>query len=165
MQVLNNDPDAPADLRQKSLRLAGRILEFDPDVRGGYGYAIARDILDSGRALQKMQDIIQAQGARNVVMEPGKLHYEVCADKSGVVTQIDNYLLGKVARLAGAPMDKGAGIDVLKKLGDEVKKGEALYRVHAEYQSDYNFARNLTDENTGYHIGKPEEVSKTYMEF
>jgi thymidine phosphorylase len=35
------------------LLLAGRIIEFDPDVRGGQGYAIARDILDSGRALEK----------------------------------------------------------------------------------------------------------------
>ena len=64
MQVLQNDPDAPADLRQKSLQLAGRIIEFDPDVRGGQGYAIARDILESGRACVKMNDIIQAQGSK-----------------------------------------------------------------------------------------------------
>jgi hypothetical protein len=51
MSVLNNDPDAPHDLRQKALRLAGRVIEFDPDVRGGDGYRIARDILESGRAL------------------------------------------------------------------------------------------------------------------
>ncbi|HRC39297.1 MAG TPA: thymidine phosphorylase family protein, partial [Rubrivivax sp.] len=51
MRVLNNDPDAPHDLRQKALRLAGRVIEFDPDVRGGDGYRIARDILESGRAL------------------------------------------------------------------------------------------------------------------
>jgi thymidine phosphorylase len=165
MQVLNNDPDGPSDLRQKSLRLAGRILEFDPDVRGGYGYAIARDILDSGRALKKMQDIINAQGARESTWKPGKLTYEVCAEKSGVVTQIDNFMLAKLARLAGAPIDKGAGVDLLKKLGDEVEKGEPLYRVHAEYQSDFNFACALTDKQSGYRIGKPEEVIKTYMEF
>jgi len=165
MQVLNNDPQGPSDLRQKALRLAGRILEFDPDVRGGYGYAIARDILDSGRAMKKMEDIIEAQGKRQDVVPPGKLTYEVCADQNGVVTQIDNYILAKLARLAGAPIDKGAGVDLLKKLGDEVKKGEPLYRVHAEYQSDFNFARNLTDQESGYRIGKPEDVSKTYMEF
>jgi hypothetical protein len=37
--------------------------------------------------------------------------------------------------------------------------------VYAEYQSDFNFARNQTDQQSGYHIGKPEDVSKTYMEF
>src|SRR5690606_26046788 len=64
LQVLTNDPAAPYDLRQKALRLAGRMLEFAPDVRGGDGFAIARDILDSGRALAKMQAIMQAQGLR-----------------------------------------------------------------------------------------------------
>jgi thymidine phosphorylase len=44
MRVLNGDPRAPADLRQKALRLAGRVIEFDADVRGGDGFAIAREI-------------------------------------------------------------------------------------------------------------------------
>ena len=43
MRVLRNDPSAPADLRDKALRLAGRVIEFDPDVRGGDGWRIARD--------------------------------------------------------------------------------------------------------------------------
>jgi thymidine phosphorylase len=164
MQVLRNDPDAPQDLRQKSLRLAGRMLEFDPDVRGGYGYAIARDILDSGRALEKMEAIIEAQGRQLELYQPGGLSYEVVADRDGVVTAIDNYLVAKVARLAGAPMDKGAGVDLLKKLGEPVKKGEPLYRVHAEYKSDYRFAHELTDRTTGYSIGELSDVSKSYME-
>ncbi len=163
--MLNNDPDAPSDLRQKALRLAGRILEFDPDVRGGYGYTIARDILDSGRALKKMAAIIAAQGAQLESPIIGALSYEVCAGQGGVVVEIDNYHLAKVARLAGAPIDKGAGVDLLKKLGDVVEKGEPLYRVHAEYQSDYNFARALTEKGSGYRIGEAHEVSKTYMEF
>lgn len=165
MQVLRNDPEAPSDLRQKALRLAGRILEFDPDVRGGYGYAIARDILDSGRALRKMQAIIAAQGQRREALEPGALTYEVCAPCDGVVTRIDNYHLAKGARLAGAPMDKGAGIDLFKKLGDEVRQGEPLYRVHAEYHSDFNFVRNHTDQDSGYTIGSRDEVQKAYLEF
>lgn len=165
MQVLHNDPAAPSDLRQKALRLAGRVLEFDPDVRGGYGYAIARDILDSGRALEKMHDIIEAQGAREEQLEPGRLTFEVCAEQKGTVIEIDNYHLAKLARLAGAPMDKGAGVDLLKKLGDEVKKGEPLYRVHAEYQSDFHFAKTFTEKTSGYRIGKAEEVTQTYMEF
>ncbi len=164
MQVLNNDPEAPADLRQKALRLAGRILEFDPDVRGGYGYAIARDILDSGRALRKMEEIIEAQGPQTEACQPGHLTYEVCAPEAGVVTSIDNYIVAKAARLAGAPMDKGAGVDILKKLGDTVEKGEPLYRVYAEYKADYNFAKTLTDKDGGYTIGTPDQVSKTYME-
>jgi thymidine phosphorylase len=165
MQVLRNDPDAPQDLRQKALRLAGRLLEFDPDVRGGYGYAIARDILDSGRALAKMEAIIAAQGVQTDTFVPGHLHFEVCAEQDGVVTVVDNFHIGKIARLAGAPMDKGAGVDLLKKLGDPVRKGEPLYRVHAEYRSDYHFARTYSEHQSGYTIGEPAQVTKTYLEF
>lgn len=165
MQVLRNDPRAPQDLRQKALRLAGRILEFDPDVRGGYGYAIARDILDSGRALAKMESIIAAQGKQTEDFAPGHLHFERCADRDGVVTAIDNYHLAKIARLAGAPMDKGAGVDLLKKLGEPVQRGEPLYRVHAEYRSDYHFAHSYSEQVSGYTIGEPAQVTKTYLEF
>lgn len=153
MQVLENDPEAPSDLRQKALWLAGRVLEFDPDVRGGQGYAIARDILDSGRALNKMRAIIQAQGATDTEVEPGRLCHEVKAPSGGFVTAIDNLQMNRIARLAGAPMDKGAGVDLNKKLGDPVKKGEVLYCIHADFPADFRFARELAKEDIGFSIG------------
>jgi len=165
MQVLNNDPDAPADLRQKSLLLAGRIIEFDPDVRGGQGYAIARDILESGRAYEKMHEIIKAQGEREIDLQPGELCYQVCAQRDGVVTSIDNFQMSKVARLAGAPMDKKAGVDLLKKLGDKVKKGETLYQIYAEFPADFNFSTNLAQQESGYVIGEGEKMLKPLVDF
>jgi len=165
LQVLQNDPAAPDDLRQKSLRLAGRILEFDPDVRGGQGYAIARDILDSGRALDKMNAIIEAQGVQQKHFIPGHLSYEATASKDGVVTAIDNLQMARIARFAGAPMDKGAGVDLLKKLGDKVSKGESLYRVHAEFLPDYNFSLELCQRNSGYSIGNEDEIPQAFVEF
>ncbi len=153
MQVLENHPDAPADLRQKSLRLAGRVLEFDPDVRGGRGFAIARDILDSGRALQKLKEIVEAQGSHTYPPPAARLHYEVSAPLAGHVTGIDNLQLARIARLAGAPLDQGAGVELLKKLGDAVAQGEPLYRVHAEFPADFRFARELSDQDSGYRIG------------
>lgn len=165
MQVLQNSPDAPDDLRQKSLRLAGRVIEFDPDVRGGKGYAIARDILDSGRALEMMNTIIKAQGAQSKKFELGKLTHDVLSPANGVVVDIDNLQMAHIARFAGAPMDKGAGVDLFKKLGDKVKKGEPLYRIHAEFSSDYNFAVELSEANSGYQIGKEEQIPKAFVEF
>ncbi|MBI5461885.1 MAG: thymidine phosphorylase family protein [Gammaproteobacteria bacterium] len=152
MQVLENDPNAPADLRQKALHLAGRILEFDPDVRGGHGYAIARDILESGRALTKMNALIEAQGRQTAQHPPGALQFEVCAERTGVVAAIDNFQIARIARLAGAPMGKGAGVDLLKKLGDPVSAGAALYRVHAEVRADFDFAHHLSQRASGYRI-------------
>jgi len=165
MQVLENLPEAPDDLRQKTLQLAGRILEFDPDVRGGQGYALARDILESGRALQKMNDIITEQGSRGFDFSTSPLSIEMEATSAGVVTTINNYQLARIARLAGAPIAKRAGVDLLKKIGDPVKAGEALYRIHAEFPADFNFAKNLAREDNGYTIGREEDVTRAHMEF
>lgn len=165
MQVLQNDPEAPADLRQKSLQLAGRILEFDPDVRGGQGYAIARDILESGRACVKMNALIKAQGQKPVDFRPGSLCHEVIADGDGVVTEIDNLQMAKIARLAGAPMMRRAGVDLLKKLGSPVKKGDILYRIYAEFPADFKFARQLAAQNSGYTLGSDVEPIKPLLAY
>lgn len=165
MQVLQSDPDAPNDLRQKTLRLAGRVLEFDPDVRGGYGFAMARDILDSGRALEKMNAIIAAQGAQSTVYPLGQLTHDIVSPSDGVVTAIDNFQMARIARFAGAPMDKGAGVDLFKKLGDPVEEGEPLYRLYAEFPSDFKFALALCEQASGYTIGKQADIDKAFVEF
>ena len=150
MRVLRNDPAAPADLREKSLRLAGRVIEFDPDVRGGDGWRIARDILESGRALVQMEAIIDAQGRRGELPALGELTHEMKAPNAGTVRAIDNLRLARIARLAGAPQVMGAGVDLLRKAGDPVIAGQALYRIHARYPADLEFARELALCDSGY---------------
>jgi len=168
MQVLENHPDAPNDLRQKSLRLAGRLIECSPDVRGGDGFAIARDILDSGRALAQMRAIIDAQGSRGFDHQHpalGALTLEVRAPADGVVTGIDNLQIARIARLAGAPKVRSAGVDLLRKLGDTVRTGDLLYRVHASYPSDLEFARQASERSSAYQIGSAEQVPHVFVEF
>ncbi len=168
MQVLQNDPAAPIDLRQKALRLAGRMLEFDPDVRGGDGYAIARDILDSGRALKKMRSIIAAQGGKPFDHNHpplARLSFDVLADCDAVVTGIDNLQLARIARLAGAPKVQGAGVDILRKLGEPVRAGDCLYRVYADFPADLAFARQATERASGVSLGSPEQVPTVFVEF
>ncbi|MDH5328069.1 MAG: thymidine phosphorylase family protein [Gammaproteobacteria bacterium] len=164
MQVLNNLDSAPNDLRQKSLRLAGRLLEFDPDVRGGNGFALARDILDSGRALKKMQAIIAAQGKQTTNFELGQRTMDVVAGKTGYVVAINNFQMSKIARLAGAPMDKGAGVDLFKKLGDPVEADTVVYRIHAQFPADFHFACALAQQDSGYRIGDQSRIPTPYAE-
>jgi thymidine phosphorylase len=45
---------------------------------------------------------------------------------------IDNRKLALAAKLAGAPQDKGAGIYLLRHLGDKISKGVPLFKVHTE---------------------------------
>ena len=153
MRVLRNDPLAPPDLRDKALRLAGRVIEFDPDVRGGDGWRIARDILESGRALAQMEAIIDAQGRRAEPPALGEMTHEACASTAGTVTAIDNLQLTRIARLAGAPQVMGAGVDLLRKLGDAVRAGQPLYRLHARYTADLTFSRDLAARDSGYVVG------------
>jgi thymidine phosphorylase len=154
LQVLHNEAGAPADLREKSLLLAGQILEFDPGVRGGTGYELAREILDSGRAAAKLEAIIEAQGRNPDSIPLGRLRHEVPAPVDGVVTAIDNFQIARIARLAGAPLDKGAGVELEKKLGDPVAQGETLYAIYAQFPADFRFARAMAGQDTGYAIGE-----------
>lgn len=150
MAVLGNEPGAPADLREKSLRLAAHLLEFDPELRGGSGYARARELLESGAALKQMQKIIEAQGPSVCRTDLGTLTADVAAPRDGTVEAIDCLCINRLARTAGAPIDKGAGIKVFKKIGDRVEKGEPLYRIYAFGEPEFDLAVAATKVNTGY---------------
>jgi thymidine phosphorylase len=60
--------------------------------------------------------------------------------------------MARIARLAGAPVARGAGVDLLCKLGATVAPGTALYRVHASYPADLEFARQACARESGYRI-------------
>ena len=153
LKVLRRDADAPADLRERALRLAGQVLEFDPALYGGRGYARARELLDSGAALAKMERIQKLQGPPPVPAVLGTLRHDVPADRDGVVAAIDCYAIARIARLAGAPSDKGAGIDLLTKVGDRVEQGEPLYRIHAGLPIDFRFAVDRARQDNAYRLG------------
>jgi thymidine phosphorylase len=152
MAVLSNDPDAPKDLREKSLQLAGRLIEWDPKLRGGTGYARARELLESGAALRQMQSIIAAQGPSPCKSELGPLIHDVTAPQDGIVEGIDCFFFNRLARTAGAPIEKGAGVRFFKKIGDQVKAGEVLYRVHSADPSEFDLTIAALSQGTGYSI-------------
>jgi thymidine phosphorylase len=144
------------------------MIEHDPDVRGGDGFSIARDILDSGRALARMNAIVAAQGSAGFDHNHaalGALAFDVCAPRAGVVTGIDNFQIARIARLAGAPKVRSAGVELLHKLGETVAQGDPLYRVYAEFPADQAFARQATLRSTGYSIGGADDVPHVFVEF
>jgi thymidine phosphorylase len=153
MAVLANDPSAPTDLREKSLRLAAHLLDYDPELRGGKGYARARELLDSGAAMRQMEKIIDAQGPSGSRTDLGTLTADIPAARDGVIEAIDCLRLNRLARTAGAPIDKGAGIKVFKKIGDPVEKGEPLYRIYATDEAEFELALVGAKAETGYVVG------------
>jgi thymidine phosphorylase len=151
MKILRNKEDAPQDLLEKSLFLAGRILEFDPKLRGGQGYRVAKEILTSGRALEAVNRIIYSQGKAQPA-HLGHLTRDIVATRTGVVESINNQRINKIGVLAGASQYAGAGLDLLKKVGDTVETGETLYRIHSLTSSDFAFANSAVDGDNGYEI-------------
>ncbi len=152
MSVLANRQDAPADLREKSLRLAGLLLENDPYLRGGGGYARAKELLESGAALKQMEKIIAAQGSAPARAELGPLKADIPAPCAGVVKGVDCLRLNRIARTAGAPVDKGAGVKILKKIGDPVEAGEPLYRLYAADHAEFDLALAAAKADDGYSL-------------
>jgi thymidine phosphorylase len=152
MQVLRGEPEAPADLRERALLLAGRVLEFDPVLPGGSGLARASELLRSGAALAAMHRLMRAQGPPPQSAVPGPIVHDVAAPDDGRVTAIDCRCIARIARLAGAPMDKGAGIDLFRKVGDPVAAGQALYRIHATSPTGLAYARGMAADTSGYTV-------------
>ena len=48
-------------------------------------------------------------------------------------------LLG-LARRAGAPSDKSAGVDLLARVGDDVLAGDVLFHIHGSSETDFHSA-------------------------
>ncbi len=149
LAVLRNDSRAPADLRKKALMMAGILLDMTGKSKDGA--KAAREILESGKALAKMNAIIEAQGKRKRAV-PGKFTYEVRAKKIGRIREINNETIAKIARIAGAPEDKGAGLRIACKVHDPVKKRDLLYTIFAENKFKLNLAVGMAGENSGYEI-------------
>jgi thymidine phosphorylase len=152
MQVLHCEAGAPADLREHALLLAGRLLEHDPALPGGAGLARATELLDSGAALAAMHRLIRAQGPPPQVAVLGSLVHDIAASATGRVIAIDCHRIARIARIAGAPMDKGAGIDLFCKVGADVAVGQPLYRIHAASPAGLAYARDLAGEANGYTV-------------
>ena len=117
------------------------------------GETRARELLESGAAMAKLEEIAAAQGPSPLKNELAPLCYEVAASHGGWVEAVDCLRIAQVARLAGAPTDAGAGIDLLKRVGEPVRAGEPLYRIHGLDPADFGFAKDAADEASGFKVG------------
>ena len=144
LRVLRNASDAPPDLRERALEIAGRVLDFEPLPSGESGRSRAEALLQSGAAWRKFEAICSAQGG---LREPpvAAQRFEIAATRAGMVQDIDNRLLANVAKLAGAPRDAAAGLVLHAPLGTRVEPGQPLFTLHAESVGELDYARDYLD--------------------
>ena len=143
--------EGPEDLRVKSLRLAEILLEICGVE------ASPRRLLDSGEALEKFHELIEAQDGDPEMtrdeLVPGRHSFDFEAKRSGYVTHIDNELISGVARRAGAPHDKKAGIYLEAEVGDDVSQGDVLFTAHAEKREKLNEAEEFSEARRPVRVG------------
>lgn len=146
------------DLIDKATSLAGLLLEM---VGHKDGKKLAMEALRSGKAERKFREIIGAQGGDpNVRPEDipiGDKKLTVYAENKGDVIWVDNKAIALLARLAGAPKDKGAGVRLFVKLGDKVKKGDPLLEIRAEISSKLQAAEKALESLKPVSIGRIQE--------
>ena len=139
--ILMRNKKRPMDLEKKCISMANEIFKM-AGVKKGKNKAL--DILDSKLAYAKMKEIIKAQQGH--VFDPehikiGNFKYDLKANKSGTVTKIDNRAISRIARIAGAPLNKGAGIYLYNHVGDKVKKHNKLFTIYSESRQKLEFAK------------------------
>ncbi|MCK5624666.1 AMP phosphorylase [Candidatus Pacearchaeota archaeon] len=149
LEILTPEKKGPKDLEDKSLFLAGELLEMTEKAKKGKGIKMAKEILESGKALKKFEEIIKAQEGDFSKIKFAKFKKDIFSPKSGKVKDIHNKKINAAARFAGCPIDKSAGLHFSHKLGDQVKKGEKLITIYAESKSRLNSAVNF------FHKSKP----------
>ena len=99
----------------------------------------ASERLSSGRAWVKFQRICEAQGGMRTPPVAAHRHV-VCMRGGGLVERIDSRKLSRVAKLAGAPDAKAAGVELHVRLGSPVSRGQPAYSVHAESPGELDYA-------------------------
>ena len=132
----------PASVIEKACECAGIILEMAGIPNGPVK---AREILDSGEAHRKFLEIVAAQGGnpelRSEDIKPGIYHEDIVSTKSGYIHNIHNKDVVAIAKAAGAPNDKGAGLMIHLKKGQRVETGDVLFTIYADNEAKLKRAR------------------------
>ena len=119
------------------------------------GKKLIRETISNGNALNKLKEIIEAQGGNSKVIEDfsllpqAKFRKDVISDKSGYIKTIDTKSIGKLAQFLGAgrerkedKIDLSCGIIFKKKIGDKIEKGEKIALILSNDENKLNEAVN-----------------------
>lgn len=145
----------PADFVEHCLHVAAHVLVLGrraKDLREGR--ALAEKSISNGSALEKLRLLVAAQGGDASYVDDiskfarARLVEVVKAPRSGFVSEVNARTVGEASVALGAgrakkgdPIDHAVGFLVFKKVGDSVRKDEALCEIHANDEAKLGEAR------------------------
>ncbi|GIG71500.1 thymidine phosphorylase [Phytomonospora endophytica] len=124
----------PADVVELTVALAREMLAL-----AGVDADPAKALSD-GRAMDAWRAMVEAQGGDPDAELPVAAETDdVLAEADGVVTRMDAYAVGVAAWRLGAgrarkedAVSAGAGVEILRTVGETVRAGEPILRLHAD---------------------------------
>ncbi|MFX1393336.1 MAG: AMP phosphorylase [Promethearchaeota archaeon] len=151
LTLLRDYNAGPSSLIEKSTSLAGIILEMAGKAEKGNGQNLAKEILRSGKAYEKMRQIIKVQGGEPDILPEdiklGQYRKEFYATKEGHITEVNNAIINQIAKAAGCPNSKSSGVEIFKKQGGRVKEGELIFKIYSNSQSNLKRAEKIYNQS------------------
>mgnify|MGYP001055250507 CR=1 FL=1 len=137
--------------------------------------AYLKELVHSGKALEKLKELIAAQGGNPEIIDNYDLFdlpaYKVeCeAKKSGYVHNIDAYKIAYACKILGAgrdrktdPIDYSVGVYLNKKSGQSVNEGDVLYTIYSNDTEKTKIAQRYCDEAFDIAKDKPAQQNMIY---
>ena len=145
------------DLLKLCLNISAAMIYLGGGASGvEEGFALAENAISSGRALQKLAEMIEYQGGNKLVIDDyslfpkAEIYSEIKAESSGYIESIDAEYIGLASQHSGAgraskddEIDHSAGIRLLAKRGDNVKCSDTIAIV---YSNDEKKLKQACDE-------------------
>ncbi|MDN3241119.1 thymidine phosphorylase [Glycomyces tritici] len=134
----------PEDVVELTVALAKEML-----AAAGRPDADPAAALNDGRAMDKWRKMIAAQGGQvDAPLPVAREFEEIKADADGFIAEMDAYAVGVAAWRLGAgrerqgqPVQFGAGIEILKAVGEPVQKGDTVFRLHTDTPERFTGAK------------------------
>lgn len=146
--------EGESDLTDVCLTLAAQMLCMVTGESEKACYAMAKGAIDDGLALNKLCEMISAQGGNAGVVDDFSLFkqpkhtVEISSEREGYIEHTDAEKIGLASVILGAgrekkgdPIDSSAGIVLKKKTGDRVEKGDTLAIFYTDDESKIEEAK------------------------
>ncbi|MBS3788700.1 thymidine phosphorylase [Candidatus Bipolaricaulota bacterium] len=149
--------ETSGDLREVTVNLVAELLLQSGKVDSKKeGVELTEDKLASGLALEKFESLIENQGGNSKITEDSNLltasenRLEIQLEEEGYVSKLDALKIGRAANILGAgrqekgeEIDYAVGIELEKKIGDELTASNTVARVHYNDDSNLEEAKTL----------------------
>jgi len=152
--------EGPEDLMEVTIALGAQMLILVQEAKEiEDARNRLRGVIESGEALSKFREMVEAQGGDPRVIDDyrlfpqAKLRIEVKAESSGYIASLDARKVGwAVVALGGgrkdlsSQIDYSVGIELIRKRGEETKRGENLALIYASQEEEAREAQLLVQD-------------------